>query len=208
MKKKDLFSKLKNIFPNDDEIERTKENIKLFDIKNGEELSNLYCKSDVILLTDVFENFAKVSTEEYGINPLYCVSLPGSTYQCALNYTDIKIQTLQDKDLILLLENNIRGGISSVMGDRYVESDENKEIIYMDATNLYGHSMSQMLPYDEVIFEKDICLEEFLNTPDHNDIGYFIENDLNYPDDIKGKAKIPRFVQRTRKITLIYTMII
>ena len=110
----------------------------------------MYCKSDVILLADVIEKFVKVSFEEYGNNPLYCVSLPGYTYQCALKYTDIKLQTLQDKDLILLIEKNIRGGISSVMGDRYVKSDENKKILYIDATNLYGHSMSQLLPYDEI----------------------------------------------------------
>ena len=72
----------------------------------------MYCKSDGILLADVFENFLKVSTKKYGINPLYCVSLPGFTYQCALKYTDIKLQILQDKDLILLTENIIRGGIS------------------------------------------------------------------------------------------------
>ena len=46
--------------------------------------------------------FVNVSTEEYKINPLYCVSLPGYTYQCALKYTNIKLQSLQDKDLILL----------------------------------------------------------------------------------------------------------
>ena len=83
-------------------------------MKNGEELPNLYCESDVILLADVFEKSVKLSYEEYGINPLYCISLPGYTYQCALKYTDIKLQTLEDKDLILLIENNIRGGISSV----------------------------------------------------------------------------------------------
>ena len=108
--KKD-FSKLKNKCPDDDEIERTREINKLFDIKNGEELTKLYLKSDVSFLADAFEKFAKVSTEEDGINPLYCISIPGYTYQCALKYTDIKLQTLQDKDLILLIENNIRGGI-------------------------------------------------------------------------------------------------
>ena len=45
-----------------------------------------------------------------------------------MKYTDIKLQTLQDIDLILILENNIRGEISSVAGDRYVKSDENKKI--------------------------------------------------------------------------------
>ena len=93
LKKEDFFSKLKNDYPDDEEIERTKEIIKLFNIKDGEELTKLYCKSDVILLADVFEKFVKVSKEEYGINPLYCVSLPSYTYQCALKYTDIKLQT-------------------------------------------------------------------------------------------------------------------
>ena len=71
LKKEDFFSKLKNKGPDDDEIERTREIIKLFDIKDGKELTQLYLKSDVILLADVFEKFVKVSTEEYGINPLY-----------------------------------------------------------------------------------------------------------------------------------------
>ena len=80
--------------------------------------------------------------------------------------------------MILLLENNIRGGISSVMGDRYIKSDENKKILYTDANNLYGHRMSQPLPFDESKFDKNITSEDILNTPDDGDIGYFIEVDL------------------------------
>ena len=195
LKRENLFSKLKNDYPDDDEIERTKGIIKLFSNKDGEELTRLYCKSGVILLADVFEKFVKVSTEEYKINPLYCVSLPGYTYQCALKYIDIKLQTLRNKVLILLMENIIRGGISSVMGDRFVKSDENKKILYMDATNLYGHSMSQMLPCDEIeMWHGDPdnywnWLEEILNTPYDNEIGYFLEVDLKYPDNIKEKTK-------------------
>ena len=49
------------------------------------------------------------------------MSLPGYTWQCGLKYTDIKLDTLEDKDMILLIENNIRGGVSSVMGDRNVK---------------------------------------------------------------------------------------
>ena len=47
--------------------------------------------------------------------------------------------------MILLIENNIRGGISSVIGDRYVKPNEIKKILYIDANNLYGHSMFQTL---------------------------------------------------------------
>ena len=83
-------------------------------------------KSDKILLPDVFENLIFLSTEDYRNVPLYSVSPPGSTYQYALNYTDVRLQTLQGKDLIFLMENNIREGISSIKGDRFVKSDENK----------------------------------------------------------------------------------
>ena len=114
---------------------------------------------------------------------MYCVSLPGYTWQCGLKYRGINLQTLQDNELILTLENIIRGGTSNVLADRYVKSDENKKILYMDATTLYGHSMIQLLLNDEVEMWHGhpdlymIKLEEFLNTPDDSDFGYFIEVD-------------------------------
>ena len=85
----------------------------------------------MLLLASVFEKSIKLSVNEFGINPLYCVSLPGYTWECGLNYTGKNLQTLQDKDLILTLEKIVRGGINSVLGNRYVKSDENKKIIYM-----------------------------------------------------------------------------
>ena len=109
----------------------------------------LYLKMDVLQLADVFENFVESSTREYKINPLYSYSLPGYTWKAGLKLTDIKLDFIKDKNLLLLLENNIRGGISSVMGDRHVQSDENKQILYIDANILYGWAMSQYLPTGE-----------------------------------------------------------
>ena len=65
----------------------------------------------------------------------------------------------------------------------------------MDATNLYGPSMIQPLLYDEIemwnahpdLYMKK--LEKILNTPDDSDFAYFIEVDLQYPDNIKEKTK-------------------
>ena len=173
---------MKNKYLDDGEIERTKEIIEKFNSKNGEELTEIYLKSDALLLACVFEKIKKVSVNEFGTNPLYCVSLPGYTWQCGLEYTGINLQTLQDKDMILLLENNIRGGISSVMGDRYIQSDENKKILYADANNLYCHSMSEPLPYDEIKFNRDDKLEDILKTPDESGLRYFLEVNLKYPD--------------------------
>ena len=200
LKKEDLFSKLKNKCPDDEEIERTKDITQKFNIKKGEGLTEIYLKSDVLLLACVFEKFIKVSVNEFGINSLYCVSLPGYTWQCGLKYTGINLQTLQDRDMILLLENNIRGGISSVMGDRYIKSNENKKILYIDAKISYGHSMSQPLPYDEIKLDNNVNLEDILNTPDDSDIGYFIEVDLKYPDKIKEKTKNFPFAPVNKKV--------
>ena len=58
--------------------------------------------------------------------------------------------------MILLIENNIRGGISSVMGDRYVKSDENKKILYIDPNNLYGYAICQSLPFSDIKFNENI----------------------------------------------------
>ena len=173
--------------------------IKRFSIKKGEELTQLYLESDVLLLACVFEKFIKVSVNEFGINPLNCVSLPGYTWQCGLKYTGRNLQTLEDKDMILLLENNIRGGISSVIGDRYVKSDENKKILYKDANKLYGWAMSEYLPYDEIEFDRNVRLEDILNTADDSDIGYFIEVDLKNPDNIKEKTKHFPFAPENKK---------
>ena len=113
------------------------------------------------------------------------MSLHGYTWQCGMKYSDIKLQKFQDKDMLLLLKNDIKGGKSSVIGDRYVESDENKKILYADADNLYGWAMSEYLSYDEIKFDENVKLEEISNIPDDSDIGYFIEVGLKYPDNIK-----------------------
>ena len=54
-------------------------------------------KIDIILLVDVAEKFVKTSTNEHGVNPLYCVSVCIYTLQCAFekkmisNYKHYKI---------------------------------------------------------------------------------------------------------------------
>ena len=68
-----------------------------------------------------------------------------------------------------------------------------KKILYVDASNLYGHSMSQLLPFDEIEMWHGHpdkywkWLDVNLNTPDDNEIAYFLEVDLKYPDNIKEK---------------------
>ena len=195
--KEDYWSTLTQSYPSDDDIKRTQELIDKNKITNGRELTMLYLKMDVPLLADVFENFVESSTREYKINPLYSYSLPGYTWKAGLKLTDIKLDFIKDRNLLQLLENNIRGGISSVMGDRHVQFDENKQILYIDANNLYGWAMSQYLPTGEFKTlqlpensSQDQLVEDLLQIPDDNEYGYFIECDLEYPAEIREKTKI------------------
>ncbi len=48
------------------------------------------------------------------------------------------------------------------MGDKYDKTKESTYISYVDANNLYGHSMSQPLPYKDLKFETDIKIEQIL----------------------------------------------
>ena len=57
--KENFWSKLKQSYPSDEEINRTKEIIEKDDIENGQELTMFYLQMDVIELADVFKNFVK-----------------------------------------------------------------------------------------------------------------------------------------------------
>ena len=113
----------------------------------------------------------------------------------------IELDFIKDKDLLLLLlENNIRGGISSVMGPRYIESDENTKLLYIDANKFYGWAMSQYLPtstFEKLYFPQEYgeatqleqIVEDLRFIPDNKPYGFFIECELEYPAEIKEKTE-------------------
>ena len=107
----------------------------------------------------------------------------------------MRLQTLQDREISLALESNLRGCISSVKGDRNVKTDDNKKILNIDPYSLYGWAMSESLPYDGIEMWKDHpdCyiqkLEVIVNTPDDSNTGQFFEGGLRYPDASKEKTK-------------------
>ena len=59
--------------------------------------------------------------------------------------------------------------------------------------------MSQLITFDEIKFDRNVFLEDLLNTPDDSDTGYFIDFDLTYPDNIKEKTKLSPFAPENEK---------
>ena len=129
---------------------------KKFKQKNLAEYHDLYVQRDTLLLADVFENFRNTCLKEYELDPAHFLSLPELAWQACLKKTNVKLELLTDYDMLLMVEEGIRGGICHSIyryvkaNNKYMENyDKNKESSYiqhLDANNLYGWAMSQKLP--------------------------------------------------------------
>ena len=84
---------------------------KKFKLKNLGEYHDLYVQRDTLLLADVFENFRNMCIKVYELDPAHFLSLPGLAWQACLKNTNVKLELLTDYDMLLMVEERIRGGI-------------------------------------------------------------------------------------------------
>ena len=139
---------------------------KTFKLNNLGDYHDLYVQSDTLLLADVFENFRKACIKTYELDPAHFISLPGLAWQACLKKTGVELEILTDYDMLLMIEEGIRGGIchavhryakanNEYMKD-YDESKESSYIQYLDANDLYGADMSEKLPMNGFKWVNDI----------------------------------------------------
>ena len=84
---------------------------KKFKLKNLGKYHDLYVQSNTLLLADVFENFRNMCIKVYELDPAHFLSLPGLAWQTYLKKTNVKLELLTDYDMLLMVEEGIRGGI-------------------------------------------------------------------------------------------------
>ena len=184
-----------------------------FNIKNLGEYHDLYVQSDTILLADVFESFRNLCLNTYKLDPAYFLSLPGLAWQACLKHLGIKLELISDIDMLLMLEEGIRGGICHSVfrhakaNNKYMKDyDENKESpfqIYTDYNNLYGKAMSEKLPVDGFEWVDDISEidENFIkNYDEDSNVGYFIKADIEYPKELHNKHSDLPFLPGRMKV--------
>lgn len=173
-----------------------------FNIKSLNEYTQLYLKTDVLLLADVFENFRNKSILLYELDPVHYISLPSYSWDCMLKLTNVQIKLLTDIDMVLFVEEALRGGICQcslrhcVANNKYMKDfDKNQPsnyLMYFDVNNLYGWAMTQSLPINnfewinENNFKNQVDIDILLrNTDDINGIyGYILAVDLSYPKEL------------------------
>ena len=92
----------------------------------------------------------------YRLDPSYFCSALGLAWQTCLKKTDAKLELLTDYQMLLMIEEGIRGGICQSVhryanGNNKYMKNYDKEIessylTYLDVNNLYGWTISQKLP--------------------------------------------------------------
>ena len=155
---------------------------KRYKLQNLGYYHDLCVQSDTLLLADVFNNFRDMCIKEYELDPAHFLSLPGLAWQACLKKTNIELELLTDYDMLLMVEEGIRGGIYHSI-HRYAKANNkymknynnniNKEssyIQYLDANNLYGWAMSKKLPVNEFKWtDNNKINEEFIKSYNEND---------------------------------------
>ena len=157
---------------------------------------DLYCRTDVLLLADVFENFRKTCQLQYKLDPAHYYSSPGMSWDALLKKIGIELELLTDYDQHLFIEKGMRGGISMV-SKRYAKANNpcvegynpekpNSFIMYLDANNLYGWAMSQYLPTGgfQWVNDREQLVETIANHPTSSTEGCILEVGLEYPDEL------------------------
>ena len=72
--------------------------------RNLGDYHDIYLKSDVYLLADVFENFCSAALSTYGLDPAHYFTLPGFSWDALLKTTGIELQLFTDVDMHLYIE--------------------------------------------------------------------------------------------------------
>ena len=83
---------------------------------------DLYLKTDVNLLADVFENFRNLCLQQYKLDPANYYTSPGLSWDALLKMTNVELELLTDYNMYLMVEKGLRGGISMV-SNRYAKAN-------------------------------------------------------------------------------------
>ena len=193
--KEAFYSKLDDKEISDEDYQHAHNVWNTFNCQTIQDYHDLYLKSDVLLLADVFEKFRKTCLKHYKLDPCHYYSAPGLAWDACLKRTKQELQLLTDYDMLMMFEKGIRGGMTHI-SKRYAEAnnkymkdyDKTKPstyIQYLDANSLYAYAMSQKLPTHSFKWiDVDIAKAEKLLKKKDTKIGYIFEVDFEYPPSL------------------------
>ena len=191
-----FYSILNNEHISDEQYKHAQNVWDTFNLKTMGDYHDLYLKSDILLLADVFENFRVTCMQHYKLDPCHYFTSPGLSWDTMLKMTDIKLKLIVDIDMFQFIEKGLRGGVSYIANrygkannkymKEYDEKAPSKYIMYLDANNLYGWAMSQYLPTGgfKWLSQKQIDKINLGTYTDDSKKGLILEVDLEYPTEL------------------------
>ena len=194
--KEEFYSILNNEHITDEDYSHAQNVWNTFQLQTMGEYHNLYLKSDILLLADVFENFRETCLQYYKLDPCHYFTSPGLSWDAMLKMTNIQLELMTDIDMFQFIEKGMRGGISYIANrygkannkymKEYDEKAPSKYIMYLDANNLYGWAMSQYLPTGGFrwMTEKQINKINLAQYNEDSNKGLILEVDLEYPKEL------------------------
>ena len=194
--KEQFYSILINENITDKNYQHTQNVWNTFKLQSMGEYHDLYLKSDVLLLADVFENFRKTCMQYYKLDPCHYFTSPGLSWDAMLKMINIKLELITDIDMYHFIEKGLRGGTSYIANRHakadnkymktYDEKEPSKYIMYLDANNLYGWAMSQYLPTGgfKWLTQKRINKTNLGEYVENSKKGLILEVDLEYPKEL------------------------
>ena len=192
----DFYSILNNEHISDEQYKHAQNVWNTFNLKTMGDYHDLYLKSDILLLADVFENFRKTCLQYYKLDPCHYFTSPGLSWDAMLKMTNIKLELITDIDMFQFIEKGMRGGTSYIANRHgeannkymktYNEKLPSKYIMYLDANNLYGWAMSQFLPTGNFkwLSQKQIEKTNLGKYTENSKKGLILEVDLEYPQEL------------------------
>ena len=133
----------------------------------------------------MFEKFISTCLKYYNLDPCHYFSTPGLLWDAMLKMTGVTLKNISHPNKYMFFEQGTRGGVSYI-NKRYSEASKNKHILYLDTNNLYGHAVSQYLPYANFKWVKNIdkIKQKLMNIKSNSSTGYVLEVELEYPQKL------------------------
>ena len=94
-------------------------------------------QSDTLLLADVFENVRNTCIKVYELDPAHFLTVPGLAWQACLKKTDVKLELLTNFNMLLMVEEGIRGGMCHALyryakaNNKYMKNYDEKKRIFV-----------------------------------------------------------------------------
>ena len=93
-----FYSKLSDEHISEEDYEHVQKVWESFVCKNMGDYHDLYLRTDVLLLADVFETFRKTCQRQYGLDPANYYTSPGLYWDALLKKTGVELELLTNYD--------------------------------------------------------------------------------------------------------------